>query len=403
MIKAMIPLLLLLTLDTFGQAYRYKRPLPGARPGWHEIVLPDALYGRIKQDMSDMRILGVTTQGDTVEAPYILRVSRGRNGQEEIAFKTINRVHDSKGYFHTFEKTAGQAINRITVQFNRANFDWRIRLEGSHDQREWFTLAEDYRILSLEKNKTVFRYTDIVFPESDFTYFRLFIPATDDPGLQSAVLSREKREENRFRPYRVRKLERGKERHARTVLMVELEQPLPVSYLGLDVTDSMDYYRPVTVTYLADSFRTERGWKYRYRRLTSGVLDSRRKVPLVFPTVTAQKLKIIINNDDNPPLHTGAVEVKGYIHTLVARFPQPANYALYYGRAGAKPPVYDIARFTDRIPDTLPPLTPDREQVLFREGGEEAALFEDPLWLWLTLGLLIVLLGGFSLKMMRDA
>ncbi len=402
--KKLLLLLLLAALSARGREYQYKRPLPGALPGWHKVILPDGIFGKIRQDMADIRILGVTANGDTVEAPYILRISRGRRAERELTLKTINHSHNEKGFFYTFKNDAGQTINQITPRFKTTDFDWRIRMEGSHDQREWFTLTRDYRILSLKNKDTFFKYTDIVFPESDFHYFRLFIPAAADPGLISARLFREESSPGIFRDYQLKSLQVRQERGVRqTIVEAELNLDLPVSFLKLTVVDSMDYFRPLTVKYLADSFNTEQGWKYRYRRLAGGILDSRKENVFIFPAVTAKKLKIIINNGDNPPLHVVTAEVKGYIYTLVTRVTQVADYYLCYGRADARRPSYDIARFKENIPDALDTLTPGEERALPKKEEKSPALFESSAWLWLALGLIMVLLGWFSVKMMRGA
>ena len=66
-----------------------------------------------------------------------------------------------------------------------------------------------------------------------------------------------------------------------------------------------------------------------------------------------QNLKIIIYNQDNQALSIDSIQVKGYIHEIVARFTEPANYFLTYGNEKAVKASYDIERFTDKIPDTL--------------------------------------------------
>src|SRR5690606_40823506 len=63
-------------------------------------------------------------------------------------------AHNESGYFFTFEMPAREPINQLYLQFKEKNFDWKIRLEGSHDQQEWFTIADDYRIVSISNQLT---------------------------------------------------------------------------------------------------------------------------------------------------------------------------------------------------------------------------------------------------------
>ncbi len=136
--------------------------------------------------------------------------------------------------------------------------------------------------------------------------------------------------------------------------------------------------------------------------LTSGTLNSIEKNEFQFSSTTAQKLKIFIDNHDNRPLKINAIEVKGYISEVVARFTDQATYFLTYGNKNANNPNYDIERFTDKIPETLNPLdlgdelTIQKEEVMVTEP-----LFKNKTWLWTIMIVIILLLGWFSIKMIR--
>jgi len=54
--------------------------------------------------------------------------------------------------------------------------------------------------------------------------------------------------------------------------------------------------------FIKDSLKTEQGWKYNYRTLTNGTLNSIEKNDFKFTGRTVQKLKIYINNHHNQPL-----------------------------------------------------------------------------------------------------
>jgi len=62
---------------SFGQMneYNYKRVLTGIKDEWHNIVLPNEIFGKVKQDLSDIRVFGITKDNDTIEVPYILRLA----------------------------------------------------------------------------------------------------------------------------------------------------------------------------------------------------------------------------------------------------------------------------------------------------------------------------------------
>jgi len=140
------------------EQYSYKRELTGVSGEWHKLILPDEIFRKISQNLNDIRIFGITVSNDTVEAPYLLRLTTGNISGKEISFNTLNTSHNDKGYYFTFEIPTVEPINQIKLDFKQENFDWRIKLEGSQNQNDWFTISDNYRILSLKNEITDFQF-----------------------------------------------------------------------------------------------------------------------------------------------------------------------------------------------------------------------------------------------------
>jgi hypothetical protein len=382
--------------------YRYFRELKGINSEWHSMVLPDSIFGKINADLSDIRILGIDG-GDTVEAPYILAVKKGSTDLKQIPFKIINRSKNEKGYFYTFDTEAKNPIDKISLDFSEKNFDWKINLEGSNDQREWFTLSEDYRIVSIHNPNTDYHFTDLLFPLAQYRYFRLSVKSKSEPGLLSAKIFRSEKTPGEVRSYTVRALEREEnKKNKETVITITLSIPVPVSSVELKYNSSFDFYRPIRITYLSDSIKTPKGWKHTYASLASGTFSSFEKNEFIFPNTLVQKLKITVSNLDNEPVAIGDIIVKGNVHALTARFTKKIPYRLYYGNSHAQFPSYDIEKFSDKIPQDITGLSLGPEEMIaFSEAGKIKPLFENKAWLWGILVVVILLLGYASLGMMR--
>ncbi len=191
-----------------------------------------------------------------------------------------------------------------------------------------------------------------------------------------------------------------------TVIDLELQLPVPVSRMKIAVRDEFDYYRPVTVKLLTDSVKTEQGWRYNFRTLQSGTLNSLEENELRFSSTIAQRLRIVVDNQNNQPLHIDAVQVQGCIHELVARFSGSSAgstaYYLTYGNKEAAKPSYDIGRFEENIPLTLTALELGDEQKIQKAGvSATSPLFENKGWLWAVMAVIMLTLGWFSVRMMR--
>jgi len=387
-----------------SQTYSHQRDIKGITEQWHKIILPDDVFDKVSNDFSDIRILGITASNDTIEAPYILRLSAGTVTSNQVGFKLLNTSHNDSGYYFTFHIPTMDQINQIKLNFAEKNFDWLVKIEGSQNQNEWFTIADNYRILSIKNAATDFQFTDLVFPNSKFRYYRLLIRTHEKPSLTLASIAHQDITKGRYRNYAIKKFNIKENKQTKqTEINVELNLPVAMCQLIIHVKDTNDYYRAATVKYLRDSIKTEKGWNYNYTTLTSGILNSAGTNEFEFASTTSQTLKILIDNLDNQPLMIDSIQLKGNLHELIARFTIQANYFLAYGNKTVAKPQYDIERFVNNIPETLYTLQLGNEQNIENPKDQSIdPLFKNKKWLWITMTLIILTLGWFSIKMMHS-
>jgi hypothetical protein len=333
----------------------------------------------------------------------LLRSTSGREVVTEVDFKTINQAYNSRGYFFTFEIPVKQAINRILLNFNERNYDWLIRLEGSQDQQEWFTILDKFRILSIKNEYTDYSFSKLDFPKSNYKFYRVLIGCKGEPELESAKIEYNAIEDGQFRTYKQVATRIVQDKEIReTKVDVELKLPVPVCELTVFVNSVKDFYRPVYISYLVDSTKTTKGWKQNFYSIASGTLTSMEKNKFSFTSTVIQKIRIQISNYDDQPLTIDSVCVKGNLYELAARFPDSASFFLAYGNPTALKPNYDINKFYDKIPANLVPLQPGKEVVSASDlFSKQEPLFIKKYWLWLVMIAIILLLGWFSISMIR--
>ena len=206
---------------TYGQMeqYNYKRELKGISEQWHKIILPIEIYGETSQNLSDIRIFGVTKK-DTLESPYLLRSTAEKISINKVAFKTLNASRNNKGYYYTFEIPTVESINQIKLQFKQQNFDWRVRLEGSQDQKEWFTVVNKYRILSIKNDLTNFQFTKLTFPSSKYRFFRMLIDSKERPKLSVASVEKHEITDGTFRKHSIKKVSIKENKKSKRMLFI---------------------------------------------------------------------------------------------------------------------------------------------------------------------------------------
>ena len=75
---------------------------------------------------------------------------------------------------------------------------------------------------------------------------------------------------------------------------------------------------------------------------------------------------------------------------------------LVYGIQKGLKPNYDIDHFTDKIPAVVTELTLGSEQLIEKKAEhKQVPLFQNKLWLWAIMTIIIVILGWFSLRMIK--
>ncbi len=401
----MIACLLLASMSVSAQMndYHYKRELSGNSEQWHKIILPDDFYGKVLPGLTDVRIYGITPNHDTIEAPYILRLTSESTTEKEVVFRLINTSFDKNGYYFTFAVPSNEPVNQIHLHFRQQNFDWQVRLEGGFNQSDWQTITDHYRILSIKNESTDFQFTRLVFPNAKYRYFRLMISGKEKPDLISASIIQQSHSEGKYKEYSVSKMDITNNKVSKqTEIDIDMGRPVPLCRLKLNVQEKFDYYRPIEISYVTDSIQTEQGVQYNYSYLTSGMLTSLEESLFGFNSTILKRLKIVIYNHDNQPLHIDTIKPEGYIHELAVQFITPAKYYLVYGNRNAIQPSYEIEQFMDRIPTALSPLKLGKEILMSQNNIQKATpIFQNKLWLWIIMGVIMVTLGWFSIKMLQ--
>ncbi|OHX64458.1 DUF3999 family protein [Flammeovirga pacifica] len=387
------------TVDQFD----YKSDLNGIQDQWHTIELTDHIIGQCNQRLSDIRVFGITASNDTIIAPYILDFQPKKVTTKEVEFKQINSVQNSKGYYYTFALSNQEAINQIQLVFGIDNFDWKVALEGSQNQKEWYTIVKDYRLLSIKNDHMDYQFTDLNFPSSNYPYFRLKIESKEKPQLTSAKITQKIVDEGNIKNYTPQHFQVNEIKKQNTSeIEVDFGKKVRINHLKFTFNNTFDFYRNASIKYLADSVKTEKGWKYSYVRLKNYTFNSVDKNEVNFKSTTIQKLKIEIYNRQNQPLTIGSIQAEGNRYSLLTRFTEEAKYFIAYDGLKVYAVDYDIKHFRKNIPENLSKLTLSTPIKIKKvEKEKEAPLFENEMWLWAIMLIMVVVLGGFAVKMMK--
>lgn len=117
--------------------------------------------------------------------------------------------------------------------------------------------------------------------------------------------------------------------------------------------------------------------------------------------IRTNKLRVLIYHNENSPISINDVRIKGFKHRITARFEKAATYYLAYGNKNAREPQYDIALFKDKIPKDLVNLKLERTTRTLNQSIAQKDSEPKKIWLLTVMGLVVLILGVFTLRMMR--
>ena len=327
---------------------------------------------------------------------------------EYIGFKILNQTKTADGYYFTLESPITADIEEIDLHFSNQNFDWKITLEGSHDQKQWFSILENYRILSIQNSKTDYNFQLLAFEKTNYKFYRIFIPSKETPILQRASMQEKftpKIEFNKLLINNIKQINSTKDKNS--VITFSLPHKIPVYSLILNIEKNDAFSRPIEIKYLVDSVKTEKGWVENYETFYYGKIIYYGAKDLDFSfsnndVIWAKDFQIIIENQDNAPITVKSVNAVSPKYFIYFKPKNEENYFLFYGNKKSSLPEYDLKLIEDKVfkLSKADASLSDEEKLPKKERPTKEPLFKDKGWLWGVMILIICILGFFSHRML---
>jgi len=323
----------------------------------------------------DLRVVA----GDGVEVPYKMEVSRGEL-QRTVVPTTLKEKGYVPGRYTTFVADLGVAgpggegllHNEVEILTTSLNFNRTALVKSSDDGNTWMEIAErKVHDFTVEERGFSARDTRIGYTPTSARYLRIRV-ADEGQGSIEVVGARVSSVKETL-PREVRwpssVLSTTRDASSRTTL-VELDlgfEGVPSHRLSITVPD-VNFHREVS----AEHSRNRVAWSVLGGRGAVYAFDTPRFVgdslDLTFPETTSRYLRLVIYDEDNPPLDVQEVEVWGLQRRLLFSADPALSYQLYYGNPNAERPTYDIERvlpYLDTEDLAEPALGPQRENPQF--------------------------------------
>lgn len=360
------------------EAFRYSRSLEMGDVADDEIVafrLDSHLFEHTRRDYPDVRVFDERNQ----ETPFQLSAAqelqdvRGRNRHE---LRVVSLREQGTTIEVELQAAKDKVTDGLTFHSPQIDFERSVSVFGSHDGAAWTNLATDAVLFDYTRYLDL-RRVDIELPANKFKRFKVVIQeATDERESTFKQLTRSlrdgkelQREESTTverRTFRLERIEGWK-----TVVERRVRRPIIRSYevKAVEVKEDQDRKQtmvtvttgrePITRLKLVSASRNfsrrvrvelpvKTGLQTQWRELSRGTVSSvafrnyrQETLTVDLPETREAVYRLVIENDDNPPLQIDGVEATGNAYHAVFLASKNHSYRVAYDSETAASPIYE--------------------------------------------------------------
>ena len=392
-----------------------------------KLILTPDVYNGARPDLEDIRL--VSTSGEQV--PYVLCKPKDTTESQKYEPDVINRSTNADiAAMVTLDFGKKTVKNSIEVITEGNNFRRPVKVEGSNDNIEFYTLVEQAYLFAVTYDR---RFEQIDLPKNDYRYLRITVrPMTTEeksPVIDEVrVFKTEKSLAERYPVEMALKEQIEDEKSNSSIYVYDLVyRRLPVNEIELEVADD-SFYRYVTIegrdaetrevkVHSEDNRHRTRNVEVKWERIISNTIyryidaneQKHERLALSIPSGSRvhRYLKITIKNYDDRPVILKSASAKMIAHKIVFSNIGDVVPTLYIGSDVARAPRYDLEyRLSNplQVKARTAKLSGIIDNPLFGQVKEKPVAWTEKhkVLLLIIMVVMALVLGGFILKSFKS-
>lgn len=408
-----------------AQVFHWESPVDAVNAdGYYRILLQPEVTSELSTNFSDVRLY----DQDNLETPYLIYKDEATKGLDRfVMYEIVSKQFDDSHSFITVKNSLGNPVDHIVLEVNNAQTQKGMTLTGSYDGVHFYALVDHFIVSSFDTyNKGERRTTSLLrfdFPLTDYKYYRFNF---DDWTWwwhdydRPVFIVRAGYIEPTFIPEECLEIPKpiltqtDSVKKKQSYIRIAFTDSQYVDHLRFNIitrNKSGDYYRAASLYQIVET--TEAGIKKeREEFISSTILSSVNANEINLGRMRVKNLVLRINNDDNQPLIVDVVHAFQVKHYLVAELEKKNQYFIRFGNDSISSPVYDLTYFKDKIP-ARPEIIKSgirkdisEKRIVAGQNDKHVGLgdnlFKDKRVIWIVIGIVILLLGFMTMKMLKD-
>jgi len=421
-----------------AQIFQWQSPVDTVtKDGYYRILLQPDVTSKLQTTFADVRIY----DQENYETPYVVYKDEATQGVDRfVTYQIVDKHYETGCCSHiTVKNSLGDPIDHIELEVNNAQTHKEMDLTGSYDGVNFFALVDHYSVASFDTYQKGARKTTSIlrfdFPLTDYKYYRFNF---DDwrwwwhyyDNDHPVFVVRAGYTEPTFIPEECLEIPRplllqtDSMKKKQSIVQISFADSEYVDHLRFSIgtrNKSGDYYRAASLYQIVETVKDGIVTKHE-QFISSTILSSLNANEINLGRMRVKNLVLRINNDDNRPLIIDTVRAFQVKHYLVAELDKGNHYVIRFGNDSIPAPVYDLTYFKEKIP-LKPEMIGSGERknisdkritatALKKKAEEEkektadthlgANLFKDKRVIWGAIGLVILLLGIMTMRMLKE-
>jgi hypothetical protein len=357
-------------------------------------------------DLHDMRIYDANQK----EIPYVVLSEPLLKAKSDfVPYEIVSQKHFNSYSEIIIRNSNKDRINNIAFNINNSDSYKYCSIEGSDDMKQWYSVSE-LQELSLAYNELYTnQYKCIYFPLNEYQYFKLTVDDwyAQPLKINSAGFYKNSIIAGKLNDVSFTKAISEDTKNKKTIIHLSFANNQAINRIDFKIKSPRLYMRHAII-YASREREVMRHQKEQYREILFE-FDLKSDNVLLFdvPQLNEKEVFIEIDNKDNPALEIETISCKQLASYLVCDFKANQNYTLKCGNDKLKRPEYDLVNFVSQIPQLLPEAQLEPIKALVKEDvpvikEKEKPFFETQQFLWLCLGIGIVIIFLFSRSLLKD-
>ena len=372
-----------------------------SKGGLHQIVLSPELRSAAQNNLDYLRLYDKKNN----EVPYVLFEGKSTDLQYENLTIVSKNAVPNKATSIIVSNEKALNLDHLTFKIANTDVDKTYSISGSNDNAEWFGLVINQTIIGLNDAGENFVERDFAFPLNNYKFLKIdFVDKNSLPinvlevGLEKNYAVKKSKIELQDFEQKITTDKKNKQ----TKIQISFKNPQVIDAIGFDISAPNFYLRDARI--VINKTKTQKRTEVNYAETVSNFqLNSKVRNRFELSEMFVKEFTIEIDNQDNPALEIAKITLFQNPISILADLKANENYTFKID-SKLSTPAYDLAQSGINFNQNYPTATiSNLDQIDNPKGSETAESFwQTPLFMWLCIGLAVLIIGYFAVAMIKD-